>query len=271
MINSVVRFFGIAAVLLIPVAVNAATDAVLTVLDKKDKLPPDAVQISSQAFTGNDPAQDCSYYELLEKAKEEGRKLGANVMKINNRRERTREQFCDEINVSYYKAADIKDYEKRFSWTAERPLEWQDFKGPVPAGAAPRNAAVTSCGIAIETSTTTDKIPGRVYVYNSFETNTSWVKPEQRKADVLQHEQGHFDLCELYTRIMRARFSKASINVKNLQSVVKDIYGKTMQEYAERQQKYDSETQHGILAEEQSRWLTMIARELADTVAWTSK
>lgn len=244
-----------------------AADSLFTVVDAATRPGDDALRFGQRSFTGNDPAKPCAYRELLAVAENAGRKLGANLMRIDAHRERTSAQFCDEITVTFYKVANVQAYEQQFSWSADRKLEWTDFKGDVPITAASRTAAVTKCGIAIETSTTTSSLPGRVYVHNAFDTRGSWVRPEQRHADVLQHEQGHFDLCELYTRIMRQRFSKSMLRVDNLQAVVRDIYGRTMREYTDRQQQYEQETKHGIDAEAQLKWGNKIGEELAEIPA----
>jgi hypothetical protein len=247
-----------------------AADTEITFLYVGEAVPPSAVKLAKRSFTGNDAAKDCAYFELLQKTKKVAIELGANLVKIDSRRERAKAQYCDELNVSFYNLADLRRWEKHFSWSKARKLVWDDFKGPVPGNAPQRIAAVTSCSIAIETNTVTSDNPPKIYLYNTFETGTSWVKLEHTTASILQHEQTHFDICELYTRKMRERFSKANINVRNLQQVVRSIYQSTHGEYVARQQRYEEETQHGIIDDAQARWTRMIDEELSKTEAWMS-
>ncbi len=253
-----------------PAFATGADDSLITFLYVGEPATRDAALLSKQVFTGNDPAKACSYMELLQSAQTVARTLGANVVKVDKHRERTRQQFCDEINVSFYKVADIHTVERHFSWTHNRKLAWVDFKGPVRAGTAPNNAAETAYGIAVETSTVSAGSVPKVYFVNSFETATSWVRPGHDTYSVLMHEQTHFDICELYTRKMRERISKVTITLSNLQTAVRDAYRPLFQECADRQQRYDEETRHGTDDLAQARWTKMINTELSTTEAWNS-
>lgn len=253
-----------------PAVRAAASTQRITVLNEGDAAPANATLLSRQGFTGNDPDKECSYHELLEKAKTLAAGLGANVVKIDKHRQRTRKFFCDEISVAFYKVADISAVEKHFSWSRDRKLTWADFKGPVRAGAFSNAAAETAYGISVETSTVSSTSVPKVYFVNSFETGTSWVKPGHDNRSVLMHEQTHFDICELYTRKMRERVSKVNITLSNLQQVIRDSYQSAFRECSERQRSYDEQTRHGIDDEAQARWTKKIEEELNASEAWTS-
>ena len=271
MIKNFVQRVLLSILLLTPFSVFALSDTTITVINETESIPDNLQPLSQQVFTGDDPAGDCSYFELMEKAKITARTLGANVVKINKRKERSQKVYCDELQVSFFKVDDISPLEKRFSWTTDRKLKWDDFKGNVPGGASNKTAAETSCGIAIETNTVNSRNPVKVYVFNTFLTSTSWVRTANKKDHILEHEQCHFYICELYTRKMRERFSKAKMNVQNMQSVIRNIYNSTMNDYAARQQAYEQETQHGIVEDAQQRWMKKIAEELAETESWSSR
>jgi len=253
------------------ICAQAAPDTLITFLYVGEPAPSGIRPIAKQGFSGNDITRECSYFELLQKAKTTAQALGANVVKIDSRKERNQKQYCDEINASFYKVPDVQPFEKHISWTKDRKLVWDDFKGPVPGNAPPRNAAVTSAGIAIETNTITNTSTPKVYITNSFETGTSWVRPDHKTDAILKHEQTHFDICELYTRRMRERFSKLTITFSNLQQVLRSNYQSVMQDQLDRQQRYEEETQHGIIDEAQDRWTKMINEELSKTEAWMSR
>lgn len=64
--------------------------------------------------------------------------------------------------------------------------------------------------------------------------NLSWIKDYGDTAE-LKHEQGHFDICEIYARILRRDIKKATSL-----SEAKEIYEKTIADEEAEQNKYDS-------------------------------
>jgi hypothetical protein len=155
------------------------------------------------------------------------------------------------------------------SWQKDRKLSWDDFRGPVPVDAEEQTAAATFCGIGFETNTITAKNPNvKIRVYNTFYTGNSWVRPEEKNDAVLTHEQGHFDLCELYTRKLRAEMSNIKVDVNTLRPVLKSIYDQVQAEYRRRQEAYETETAHGVNYDEQSKWQKILERELKETEQW---
>jgi len=271
MINKFVSSLLFVFITTLQISAQAANEPQVTIIEPDETFRATENAIAHQTITGNDPSMECSYYELLEKAKNTAITLGANVVKINKHVPRSQKQYCDELAVSFYKVADVLAYEQRFSWTEERKLSWDDFKGGVPSSAAASTAAETACGIAIETNTVSGSNPVKIYVFNTFMTSRSWVRPQHKTAPILKHEQGHFDICELYTRLMRERFSKATLEFRSMQRVIREVYNKTMQEYSQRQAAYEAETKHGVEDDAQERWTQLIARELSATEKWKSK
>ncbi len=148
----------------------------------------------------------------------------------------------------------------RFSWTEHRKLAWSDFKGPV---AAPdeASAAATCCSIGFSLDNDPDGQP-QVTVYNSFYINRSWVKEDARIGSILAHEQGHFDLCELYTRKLRSLVGTIDLGSASVKEELMKTYADLSNEYEARQQAYERETSHGTNLAEQRRWQEMITAEL---------
>ena len=109
-----------------------------------------------------------------------------------------------------------------FHWSDHSKLSWDDFKGGIGTDEE-EVAAATHCGIGFRTTSpaTTDDKPG-IEVYNLFYANKSWVKPDAKVPEILTHEQGHFDLCEIYTRKLRSRLSKFDLPA-NPQAFTTDI------------------------------------------------
>lgn len=160
--------------------------------------------------------------------------------------------------------------EHEISWSKFRKLTWDDFRGPVPHDAEERAAAATYCGIGFETNTISSRNPDlKIKVYNTFYPHSSWARPEEMNDQVLAHEQGHFDLCELYTRKLRERMSQAKVDAGTLKPVLSKIYNELQEEYQERQKDYELETAHGVNLEEQNKWKHILERELTETESWS--
>jgi len=150
-----------------------------------------------------------------------------------------------------------------FRWSENRKLTWDDFRGPVNA-TSEESAAATHCGIGFKTSAGPNGNP-QVVVYNTFYTSRSWVRPDAdaKVSSVLAHEQGHFDLCEIYTRILRERMNHFSFNVPDVKTALMAVYSQVQQEYESRQEAYEQETIHGTNISVQHKWQGVITKELS--------
>lgn len=149
----------------------------------------------------------------------------------------------------------------RFSWDAGRKLSWSDFQGPVNT-VSEESAAATCCSIGFRLNKNAAGTP-ELSVYNTFYINKSWVKADAKIESILAHEQGHFDLCELYTRQLRSRLAVVDLHSPTAKQQLMAIYSAVNNEYEVRQQAYEQETQHGTILPEQHRWENQIAGELA--------
>jgi hypothetical protein len=167
-------------------------------------------------------------------------------------------------------------------WNAARPLQWGDFLGAVPAHAGPERIAESNTSISwtyrYEVGWQQGACTFRITSIESaagFHPDGSWVRPEHRTAAVLEHEQGHFDI----TRIYQQKFAAATRELvgisrdcgsggrtrgtrsaeREIDRLAGSVYDAVWQEYREEQDAYDTETQHGIDSNAQSRWTNRIA------------
>ncbi|MBC7553688.1 MAG: DUF922 domain-containing protein [Taibaiella sp.] len=147
-----------------------------------------------------------------------------------------------------------------FQWSETRQLSWNDFKGAV-APASQHSAAASHCGMSITAQPGKENKP-EIIVTNSFYSSKSWVQPDGRFPEVLVHEQGHFDLCEIYTRKLREKLSSVSEYNADLKNIIETLYSQVDDEYQKSQRAYEEDTQHGTDAGEQKKWLALISREL---------
>jgi hypothetical protein len=149
----------------------------------------------------------------------------------------------------------------QFQWSEHGKLSWDDFRGHVNA-TNDESAAATHCGIGFKLNLNNPGKP-EVVVYNTFYASRSWVRADAKLESILSHEQGHFDLCEIYTRKLRAQMSKFDFSTPDVKQLLITIYKDVSKEYESRQQAYEQETVHGTDVAAQQKWLGAIASELA--------
>jgi len=148
-----------------------------------------------------------------------------------------------------------------FQWEQHKKLSWEDFRGPVNA-VSDESAAATHCGMGFRVNTSSATGQPEVTVYNTFYINKSWVRPDAKIESILDHEQGHFDLCEIYTRKMRKMMTSFNFEEANAKAALMNIFTRVNNEYENRQQAYEYETSHGTNIGQQRKWQNMIISEL---------
>lgn len=142
-------------------------------------------------------------------------------------------------------------------WSASRKLTWDDFKSRPDHNAT--NAALTSSKITFKYSYNSDK--GFTYTIGCvFEKNGSWGRV---KTDyILAHEQGHFDIAEIYARKLHKMIKAYRFNPSTAQKDVPAMYQKIMDEQAAMQNQYDEESDFSRDKDQQADWAAKIDREL---------
>jgi hypothetical protein len=149
-------------------------------------------------------------------------------------------------------------------WRADKKLKWNDFKAD-PDPSSP-NAALTTSIIRYDFAYS-DAQGFIFHIHCQFNKNASWGRT---KTDyILSHEQGHFDITEIYARRLNKAFKeyKAGADIKK---EVNKIYKDTMHDLGERQNQYDQETNFSIKHPEQEQWLKKISEELKELEPFAS-
>ena len=141
-------------------------------------------------------------------------------------------------------------------------LKVSDFLGaPEPNESL---AATTFSGIGFNytTAISNGQIVVNVFVTPYFDKSMSWFKKDGHVADVLAHEQLHFDIrvigaCNLIKAIKSGTFSSSGYQ-KQLEELRKEFSEKAEQ----RENEYDVETNHGLIADKQAQWSKQVKMEL---------
>jgi len=148
-------------------------------------------------------------------------------------------------------------------WSSDRKLFWSDFKGNPPLYSKRDDLAAISSRVYIDDSSrNNDTIV--ISIVNVFDKFASWtkIKDTSQGKYALSHEQGHFDITEIYARKIRQSLSLLT-NMKTF-SPVDSVVKKYNDECEKEEDKYDEETNHGENLQEQGRWLFKIIEDLKE-------
>jgi len=153
--------------------------------------------------------------------------------------------------------------EESIRWS-DQNLSWEQYKKRV--GSPGIYKAFTYTGVRFEMTEANGKSVINVEAF--FDPTESWVHPDHLAPTLLNHEQRHFDLTEVYARKIKLQsspFEAIDIQefVKNGSSEkVKRIYSELTNELFKKQQQYDVETRHGTLVEKQVEWDAWVEEQL---------
>lgn len=100
-----------------------------------------------------------------------------------------------------------------------------------------------------------------------FDRTKSWVKywvkfDRKNTSQLLNHEQTHFDLTEVYARKIRYALSTVPDPCRKSQSEMKAIVNKLLEEFKTEEKRYDSATKHGRDTDKQLLWDKNVYRML---------
>lgn len=151
--------------------------------------------------------------------------------------------------------------QESYAWDSTTKLTWKNFKGAIPLDADA--AATTASGISYKYAANLlhheVKIDAEVTAF--FYPNESWYKPNECDDYILEHEQLHFDIAELFARKMRIRLNNTSFS-DNVKAEIRNIYNEILQELSDLQEQYDLETNFSRNRDAQLRWNAQIFEAL---------
>ena len=163
------------------------------------------------------------------------------------------------------------------------PLRAGDFQKGPPAGIPHHAHTSTRLGYGFRYRSRTFNgssvvVLSEVTLTNNLVQSESWTR-RPGDAQLMQHEQGHFDITETVRRRARAYFTKQRMarikfRASTLDGAVQALeegMRKEMAPFFARmpllQRQYDAETQHGTNAAEQARWRKQLDLLLGDPTA----
>lgn len=164
-------------------------------------------------------------------------------------------------------------------WSPDRPLTWDDFKGQPPDNVGPEAAFIRyRLSYQYRWTVTQDPKTGKwratvssLKVTNTMVRSKSWVDPARKTDELLKHEQGHFDINEVYRRILEQKLKglvgkgdTAEEAADDLNRKMKTMFDKVWKKAEEVQKQYDNDTEHGQNVQKQRAWEQKIRSWLRD-------
>lgn len=171
-------------------------------------------------------------------------------------------------------------------WQAQAPLTWEDFQAQPPSSpyAAQtvwtwglQSPTVIACAPVQDRAWSCTARFERVLVEALFLKGFSWVKSSAKgSSSLLAHEQGHFDLAEVFARRAAKALEPLAASAGAQERV--DAEDQALEQFQQRvnlaveawlqsaqteQDRYDRETRHGTDRAQQSRWTSSIHALLA--------
>ncbi|MGY4706167.1 DUF922 domain-containing protein [Candidatus Bipolaricaulota sp. J31] len=159
----------------------------------------------------------------------------------------------------------------------EGRLSWDHFRGTPPPDAGGEAAQIS---YEIRYRCVYEAVPtGNVFLARPVELavelvlipERSWVRPWAMTPEVLRHEQAHFDIAEVYRRLLELSLSDLSSTGRSPEEAIARLKAlaavvfREMEVRMDRVQRlYDEETSHGRDPQAQREWERRIARWLRD-------
>lgn len=221
------------------------------------------ISVGDAGFTMN-----CEYESVLELAKKQALALGANALKIEKHIQPGL-TTCHQIKVKALILADIMPYEKQIIWHKNRKLRICDFKGSIEN--RPFEAATMSY---FECLMKPNPVNGAITISLNtyFKCFESYFKVGEDSLFVLNHEQLHFDIAELYARKATKKIKEEITSIRELESKkprITQIVEELWHEENLLNDLYDSEIYPD--RSKQAAWTAKIQAELKELEAYQDK
>jgi len=168
--------------------------------------------------------------------------------------------FLNFFNDTPKKAANTS-----LDWSSNRRLTWDDFQKDADVN-DPLHA-LASTNIAVQATCKNNQMVFDVKC--QFSINESWSKNKSSE-ELLHHEQLHFDLTEVYARLLRQKLSQQKSLCSGDKTKFKAVVNKVFADWQKAQQRYDNESRHGLDDVKQEFWTNEVAAQLQTLEAFAT-
>jgi hypothetical protein len=174
------------------------------------------------------------------------------------------------MNASYYVLPLLclffvsTSQDETIKWTKDRNLKWSDFENTLQKDSPV--AALSWIGITYSAPITLNPERCFLEIYAGFDKKKSRIWKEKTNDHILSHEQGHFNLAEIYARKMRCYLTSNPYKIyysdfESDLNIILKAYEDSLEIVSD---KYDFETDHSQEIKKQSEWSIKIKNELKE-------
>ncbi len=157
-------------------------------------------------------------------------------------------------------------YKEFCIWNDNKKLTWTDFKGkPFPNAS---EAAMTASSVEFSYAAKDNLLEWKVTA--KYYPQLSWSYKSKQSDYILQHEQLHFDITELYARLFRKRLSDEVKSVKDIKKI-NGIGKQILSDWDKEQKDYDRETNHSMNSKIQAEWTANVHERMEALSEFASK
>jgi len=149
-------------------------------------------------------------------------------------------------------------------WQFDKRLDWDDFLCEPKLGTDAVASTSTSLGVAYQLSN--GELTYHITCYFNKEKSWGLMKTDY----ILAHEQGHFDITEIFARKLHEALQNYQFNKRTFKKDISQIYQGVVKEKEDFQKKYDGETDHSRNRKMQYDWLEKIEQMLEETQAYSN-
>jgi len=149
--------------------------------------------------------------------------------------------------------------EDLLAWEIDKRLAWDDFLCEPKTGSDAVASTSTSLGIAYQLSN--GQLRYHITCYFNKEKSWGLMKTDY----ILAHEQGHFDITEIFARRLNEALQNYKFNKRNYKKDIGQIYQSIVSQKEEFQRAYDAESDHSRNKKAQYDWLERIEKLLTET------
>jgi len=224
----------------------------------------DSLQANAYQLVGNIEIKDsgfsmqCDYETVKSLAKSKALQMGGNGFIITEHRPPNEFSTCHRIKAKVINIENPRLYETEIIWHEKRKLEILDYKGSVEN--RPSTVA-TLCSFKCQIEQTRlfgGNFAAKVEAF--FSCTKSYFKDTEHSKELLQNQQVHFDISELYARKFLQRLMMEISTKDELYSKFNPIYDEVWTEMMTKQDEYSSEVTNDPST--QTKWNEWIKLEL---------
>jgi hypothetical protein len=174
------------------------------------------------------------------------------------------EPKASSISTVFRPGHSIEETEDYIPWYGSRRLDWEDFRCEPKRNSDAVALTSTALGISYKMGN-----HGLSYeITCSFSKVKSWGL--LKTSYILAHEQGHFDITEIFARKLHRELLKYKFSRRTFRQDVNLIYDRVVKEKEAFQEAYDGQTDHSRNKKLQQEWLERIDRILEDTAPYAN-